>query len=73
MAIDNQQKRMAVAGRVFPSNVNAGQRPAVGNTYPVAVFADPVATAIFIIYKLDTFFKKLFLDTVSTLPKREME
>ena len=62
MALDNQQKRMAVARRVFPSSMNAGQRPAVGNTYPVATFTVPILIA-FIVTKLDTLFQKLFLST----------
>ena len=66
MALDSQQKRMAVAGRVFPSSMNVGQRPAVGNSYPVAIFATPIAAALFIIYTLDTVFGNLFLDTDSS-------
>ena len=53
---------MAVARRVFPSSMNAGQRPAVGNTYPVTSFAAPVFIA-FVVTKLDTLFQKLFLST----------
>lgn len=63
MALDNQQKRMAAAGRVFPSLLDAGQRPAVGNAYPVALFTSPAPPISFIIHKLDTLFKALFIDT----------
>ena len=62
MALDSQQKRMAVAGRVFPSSMNLGQRPAVGNTYPVAAFTVPIIIA-FIVTRLSTFFDNIFLST----------
>lgn len=52
MALDSRQKRAAVIGaaRIWyrnphPSSVNAGQRAAISQTYPVAAFAE---AAIFI-------------------------
>ena len=48
MPLDSRQKRAAVAGvgrpwyrNADPNSMNAAQRPAVGNTYPVATFQIP--------------------------------
>ena len=54
MALDRQQKRMAVAGRVFPSNLDEAQRVAVAGGYPVASFGEVASGILFIIHYLDT-------------------
>lgn len=48
MALDSRQKRAAVIGvgrpwyrNADPNSMDAAQRSAVGNTYPVAIFANP--------------------------------
>ena len=54
MALDTQQKRMAIAGRVFPSNLDQAQRMAIAGNYPVAPLSPPASGILFIIHYLDT-------------------